>query len=120
MRSTLYASYSGQRSLIKIRAKLIELPTESLTGLSTIRGYSEQDRFIRRAEHGLDMENRALYMTIALQQWLGLRLESVANLLVLGIGLFGAGERKTVNPANVGVVLSYTLSSTFVSPFFPA
>ncbi|KAH8103355.1 multidrug resistance-associated ABC transporter [Cristinia sonorae] len=114
MRSTLYASYSGQRSLIKIRAKLIELPTESLTGLSTIRGYSEQNQFIRRAEHGLDMENRALYMTIALQQWLGLRLESVANLLVLGIGLFGAGERKTVNPANVGVVLSYTLSMTQV------
>ncbi|KAH8103325.1 P-loop containing nucleoside triphosphate hydrolase protein [Cristinia sonorae] len=56
------------------------------------------------------MENRALYMTIALQEWLGLRLETIANFLVLGIALFGAGERKSIHPASAGVVLTYTLS----------
>ncbi|KAH8103346.1 multidrug resistance-associated ABC transporter [Cristinia sonorae] len=93
MRSALYSSYS-----------------ESLTGLSTIRGYAEQKRFIRRSEQGLDMENRAYYMTIAIQQWLGARLDVLGNVLVLGIALFGAGFRKTVDPSNVGVVLTYTLS----------
>lgn len=58
------------------------------------------------------MENRAYYMTIAIQDWLGVRLDFLGNLLVLGIALFGSGFRKTVDPANVGVVLSYTLSST--------
>ena len=30
----------------------------------------------------------------------------------LGIALFSAGFRKTVDPSKIGVVLSYTLSST--------
>ena len=66
------------------------------------------------------MENRAYYMTIAIQEWLGLRLDFLGNLLVLGIALFGAGSRKSVDPSNVGVVLSYTLSSmSAISSSFP-
>ncbi|KAI0795014.1 multidrug resistance-associated ABC transporter [Abortiporus biennis] len=95
MRSALYASYS-----------------ETLTGLSTVRGYGEQDRFVHTAENGLDMENRAYYMTISIQRWLGVRLDFLGNMLILGIALFAAGFRKTVNPSKIGVVLSYTLSIT--------
>jgi hypothetical protein len=51
------------------------------------------------------------YRTVAIQSWLGLRLEFFGNLLLLGIGLFAAGQRNSVNPAKVGVVLSYSLSS---------
>lgn len=58
------------------------------------------------------MENRAYYMTIAIQEWLGARLDLLGNFLVLGIALFAAGFRKTISPSDVGVVLSYTLSST--------
>ncbi|KAK7691491.1 hypothetical protein QCA50_004890 [Cerrena zonata] len=95
MRSALYASYS-----------------EALTGLSTIRGYGEQDRFVGRANQGLDMENRAYYMTISIQRWLSVRLDVLGNILILGIALFAAGFRKTVDPSKIGVVLSYTLSIT--------
>ncbi|KIP09393.1 hypothetical protein PHLGIDRAFT_534837 [Phlebiopsis gigantea 11061_1 CR5-6] len=94
MRSALYGSYS-----------------ETLTGLSTVRAYREQPRFINNAENGLDLENRAYYMTIAIQRWLSVRLDFLGNLLILGIALFAAGFRKTVDPSKIGVVLSYTLSS---------
>lgn len=57
------------------------------------------------------MENRAYYMTIAIQRWLSVRLDFLGNLLILGIALFAAGFRKTVDPSKIGVVLSYTLSS---------
>ena len=57
------------------------------------------------------MENRAYYMTVSIQRWLSIRLDLFGNILVLGIALFAAGFRQTVNPAKVGVVLSYTLSS---------
>jgi ATP-binding cassette subfamily C (CFTR/MRP) protein 1 len=50
-------------------------------------------------------------MTITMQRWLALRLDFFGNILVLGIALFAAGFRATVNPATIGVVLSYTLSS---------
>ncbi|KAK7052301.1 multidrug resistance-associated ABC transporter protein [Favolaschia claudopus] len=97
MRSALYASY-----------------TETLTGLSTIRAYREQDDAIKSAESGLDLENRAYFMTITLQLWLGLRLDLFGNILIFGIALFAAGFRNTVDPSKVGVVLSYTLSITQV------
>jgi hypothetical protein len=35
------------------------------------------------------------------------------NLLILGIGLFAAGQAKTVDPGKIGVVLSYALGSTY-------
>ncbi|KAJ6578750.1 multidrug resistance-associated ABC transporter [Mycena vulgaris] len=97
MRSSLYASYS-----------------ETLTGLATIRAYREQGEAIKQAEHGLDLENRAYLMTITLQCWLSIRLDVFGNVLIFGIALFAAGFRNTVNPSQIGVVLSYTLSITQV------
>ncbi|PPQ74022.1 hypothetical protein CVT26_006961 [Gymnopilus dilepis] len=96
MRSILYGSF-----------------TETFTGLATIRAYREQERSIKDAERGLDLENRAYYMTVSIQRWLGVRLDIFGNILILGIGLFGAGFRHTVNPAKIGVVLSYSLSSAY-------
>ncbi|KAJ7123757.1 multidrug resistance-associated ABC transporter [Mycena epipterygia] len=97
MRSALYASYS-----------------ETLTGLATIRAYREQDDAVKHADYGLDLENRAYLMTITLQCWLSLRLDVFGNVLILGIALFAAGFRHTINPSQIGVVLSYTLSITQV------
>ena len=103
---------------------------ETLTGLSTIRAYREQagrfmvylifvsymtqNRCVKDADYGLDMENRAYLMTIIMQRWLAMRLDLFGSILVLGIALFAAGFRTTVNPANVGVVLTYTLASRFM------
>ena len=86
--------------------------TETLTGLSTVRAYRGQEQFIKNADDGLDLENRAYYMTVAIQQWLAVRLDFFGNILVLGIALFAAGFRATVDPSKIGVVLSYTLSIT--------
>ncbi|KAG6889349.1 hypothetical protein C0992_005577 [Termitomyces sp. T32_za158] len=95
LRSVLYGSYS-----------------ETLTGLSTIRAYGGQKSSIVHAENGVDLENRAYYMTISIQRWLSVRLDLFGNILILGIALFAAGYRHSVNPAKVGVVLSYTLAIT--------
>ena len=78
-----------------------------------------QDRAIRDADSGLDLENRAYYMTISIQRWLSVRLDIFGNILVLGIALFAAGFRNTVDPSKIGVVLSYTLSSGWPRPCLP-
>ncbi|TFK23810.1 ATP-dependent bile acid permease [Coprinopsis marcescibilis] len=94
-RSILYSSFS-----------------ESLTGLSTIRAYREEGRSIKEAEAGLDYQNRAYYMIVSLQRWLAVRLDLLGNILILGIALFAAGFRTTINPSQTGVLLSYTLTMT--------
>lgn len=71
---------------------------------------------MHNAQYGLDCENRAYYMTIAIQRWLSVRLDMLGNILILGIALFAAGFRMTVDPSKIGVVLSYTLSSTSLKP----
>ena len=91
--------------------RLTHFDVETLTGLSTVRAYGEQGRFVHNAQYGLDCENRAYYMTIAIQRWLSVRLDMLGNILILGIALFASGFRMTVDPSKIGVVLSYTLSS---------
>ena len=58
-----------------------------------------RDRAVNDADYGLDY-----YMTIAIQRWLGVRLD-FGNMLILGIALFAAGFRNTVNPSKIGTCL---------------
>lgn len=53
-------------------------------------------------------------MTISIQRWLSVRLDLFGNIVVLGIGLFAAGFRTSVDPSRIGVTLSYTLGSMFL------
>ncbi|CAI2164333.1 9655_t:CDS:10 [Funneliformis geosporum] len=95
LRSSLYAHFS-----------------ESLTGLPTIRAYREQDRFLRTNEQFVDIENRAYFLIIVVQRWLGIRLESIANTLIFFTSLFSVIGRYNVNPAIIGLVLTYALQVT--------
>lgn len=51
-------------------------------------------------------------MSVLVQRWLGIRLDFLANIMVLGIGLFAVGLRNTSDPSKTGVVLSYGLAIT--------
>ncbi|QRV79190.1 ABC transporter transmembrane region [Ceratobasidium sp. AG-Ba] len=95
LRSLLYAAFS-----------------EALTGLSTIRAYREQGRFTKVSEHQIDVENKAYFMTIACQRYLGVRLDFLGNLLILGIGLIAVGFRTSADPTKLGVVMTYALTIT--------
>lgn len=72
-----------------------------------------QGSFIDKVASGLDYQNRAHFMNIVLRNWLAIRLDMFGNILVLGISLFAIGERTSVSPSKVGVVLSYSLSITY-------
>ncbi|EJD45444.1 ATP-dependent bile acid permease [Auricularia subglabra TFB-10046 SS5] len=93
LRSALYSSY-----------------IEALAGIAAVRATRQEDRFIQRTETAIDQQNRAAYMNISIARWLNLRLNVFSSALILGIGLFAVGERETINPAKVGVVLTYSLS----------
>ena len=59
----------------------------SLTGLATVRAYGESERFIKRNEELIDTENRAYYLTVVNQRWLGMRLDLCGALLVLTVAI---------------------------------
>ncbi|CAG8789762.1 25600_t:CDS:2, partial [Dentiscutata erythropus] len=83
LRSSLYAHFS-----------------ETLTGLPA---YREQESFLRNNEVFLDIENRANFLTICAQLWLSVRLDTIANILVLFAGLLAIIFRFNIAPSITGL-----------------
>ncbi|KAF9169153.1 hypothetical protein BGX21_010914 [Mortierella sp. AD011] len=95
-----------------LRSSLYAHFAETLSGLATIRAYREQERFIERNAYFIDLENRAYFMSYSIQRWLGVRIETIANTLVLCTSLLAVCGRYAIAPATVGLVLSYSMSVT--------
>ncbi|EIN04040.1 hypothetical protein PUNSTDRAFT_55872 [Punctularia strigosozonata HHB-11173 SS5] len=93
-----------------LRSSLYSHFSESLSGLATIRAYNETDRFIKENKERMDIENRAYWLTVTNQRWLGIRLDFLGTILTFIVSLLTVGTRFSLNPAQTGVALSYIIS----------
>lgn len=93
-----------------LRSSLYSHFSESLSGLATIRAYGASARFQADNRRLMDNENRAYWMTCTNQRWLGLRLDLMGALLTFFVAILTVAARKTISPAQTGVVLSYMLT----------
>ncbi|KAG6832807.1 hypothetical protein H0H92_009426 [Tricholoma furcatifolium] len=93
-----------------LRSSLYSHFSESLSGLTTIRAYGESERFRLENEARVDIENRAYWLTVTNQRWLGIRLDFLGALLTFVVSMLTVGTRFTISPAQTGLVLSYILS----------
>lgn len=59
--------------------------THGLLGLPTIRTYGEIPRFLKENAYYIDLENRALILTVTNQRWLAIRLDFCGAILVLSV-----------------------------------
>lgn len=92
------------------RSSMVAKFSEGITGVACIRAYELQDHFIRKLYASIDNWNGAYHLTCANQRWISLRLDAIANMLVLTVGILAATSRFDVNPSTTGLVLSYILS----------
>ncbi|CAN7994936.1 unnamed protein product, partial [Ixodes hexagonus] len=76
--------------------------SETLSGVSTIRAYGAQERFVLESNHRVDYN----------QIWLAIRLEFCGNLIVLFAALFAVFGSESLDGGTVGLSLSYALSIT--------
>jgi len=93
-----------------LRSSLYSHFSETLSGLATIRAYKESERFRLDNERRVDIENRAYWLTVTNQRWLGIRLDFLGALLTFIVAILTVGTRFTISPAQTGLVLSYILS----------
>ncbi|KAG6850713.1 hypothetical protein H0H93_009871 [Arthromyces matolae] len=93
-----------------LRSSLYSHFSESLSGLATIRAYGETERFRLDNETRVDIENRAYWLTVTNQRWLGIRLDFLGTMLTFVVSMLAVGTRFTISPAQTGLVLSYILS----------
>jgi ABC-type multidrug transport system fused ATPase/permease subunit len=75
----------------------------------TVRAYRKQVEFSRITERALDVMNRAYYITIVNQRWLGIRLNFVGNVLIFVVSMLVCTSRFSVPPSISGMILSYCI-----------
>ncbi|PCH42273.1 hypothetical protein WOLCODRAFT_137808 [Wolfiporia cocos MD-104 SS10] len=93
-----------------LRSSLYSHFSESLSGLATIRAYGETGRFLVENRKRVDIENRAYWLTVTNQRWLGIRLDFMGILLTFVVAILTVGTRFSISPSQTGVVLSYIIS----------
>ncbi|XP_060028892.1 multidrug resistance-associated protein 1 isoform X2 [Erinaceus europaeus] len=85
---------------------------ETLLGVSVIRAFEEQERFIQQSDLKVDENQKAYYPSIVANRWLAVRLECVGNCIVLFAALFSVIYRNTLSAGLVGLSVSYSLQIT--------
>uniref|UniRef100_A0A663N540 Multidrug resistance-associated protein 1 n=1 Tax=Athene cunicularia TaxID=194338 RepID=A0A663N540_ATHCN len=85
---------------------------ETLLGVSVIRAFEEQKRFIKQNDVKVDENQKAYYPSIVANRWLAVRLEYVGNCIVLFAALFAVIARNKLSAGLVGLSVSYSLQIT--------
>ncbi|KAI5849407.1 P-loop containing nucleoside triphosphate hydrolase protein [Morchella snyderi] len=88
---------------------------ESLGGISTIRAYQQQSRFINENEWRVDANLRAYFPSINANRWLAVRLEFIGSIIILGAAGFAiaaVASGSNLSAGMVGLTLSYALQIT--------
>ncbi|NXS61307.1 MRP1 protein, partial [Brachypteracias leptosomus] len=85
---------------------------ETLLGVSVIRAFEEQTRFIKQNDMKVDENQKAYYPSIVANRWLAVRLEYVGNCIVLFAALFAVIARNKLSAGLVGLSVSYSLQIT--------
>uniref|UniRef100_A0A8C7R279 ATP-binding cassette, sub-family C (CFTR/MRP), member 2 n=1 Tax=Oncorhynchus mykiss TaxID=8022 RepID=A0A8C7R279_ONCMY len=85
---------------------------ETVSGLSVIRAYGHQDRFLKHNEKIIDENLKSVYLWIISNRWLAIRLEFLGNLVVFFSALLAVIARDSLDSGLVGLSISYALNVT--------
>ncbi|XP_027503762.1 canalicular multispecific organic anion transporter 1 [Corapipo altera] len=85
---------------------------ETVSGLSVIRAYGHQERFMQHNETIMDINQKSVYSWIISNRWLAIRLEFVGSLVVFFSALLAVISKNTLEGGIVGLSVSSALSVT--------
>ncbi|KAG8788253.1 hypothetical protein FRC12_014784 [Ceratobasidium sp. 428] len=87
---------------------------ESLGGLSTIRGFSQERVFTCGNEAKLDQNQMIYYPAVSANRWVAIRIELLGSFIVVSAAVLSLTALFTtgIDAGLVGLVLSYSLSAT--------
>ena len=88
---------------------------ESLSGISTIRAFRQQQRFSMENEWRVDANQRAYFPSISANRWLAVRLEFIGSVIILaaaGFAIISVSTGSGLSAGLVGLAMSYALQIT--------
>jgi ABC-type multidrug transport system fused ATPase/permease subunit len=83
--------------------------SETLSGVSVIRAYEAQDRFVADSQRKVDNFQKANYVARAVNKWLEIRLEVLSYIIVAAAGIFAVISRGDLSAGLVGLAVTYAL-----------
>ncbi|KAJ1816177.1 hypothetical protein LPJ56_002435 [Coemansia sp. RSA 2599] len=101
----LRTSVEIQRVAAISRSPLYAHYAETLQGLSTIRAFDAQTRFISKAEKTLDNANKPQWYSLVIQNWVWLRVDYLSHILTLIVCLIVVAQPERWDAAAVGLLL---------------
>uniref|UniRef100_A0A8C8ECB9 Canalicular multispecific organic anion transporter 1 n=1 Tax=Otus sunia TaxID=257818 RepID=A0A8C8ECB9_9STRI len=85
---------------------------ETVSGLSVIRAYGHQQRFLKQNESTMDINQKSVHSWIVSNRWLAIRLEFVGSLVVFFSALLAVISKGTLEGGIVGLSVSSALNVT--------
>ncbi|KAI9711951.1 MAG: hypothetical protein M1828_001750 [Chrysothrix sp. TS-e1954] len=88
---------------------------ESLSGISTIRAFRQQKRFLLENEWRIDSNISAYFPSISANRWLAVRLEFLGSVIILaaaGFSITSVVNHSGLSAGLVGLSMSYALQIT--------
>ncbi|RDL35361.1 ABC transporter transmembrane region [Venustampulla echinocandica] len=94
------------------RSPLFQQFGETLSGITTIRAYGEEKRFIRDNMHRINNYSRPYIYLWAANRWLAFRIDVIGDLVAFFAGAFVVFNIGKIDAGSAGLSLSYALSFT--------
>ena len=109
-----YTRYSRQIKRLESvsRSPIYAFFGESLNGVSTIRAFQAENRFIFAMQKHLDENSRIHYCDIYGNRWLGFRLEFTGSLIIFFASLLAVIGKDKITAGIAGLSISYALNIT--------
>lgn len=95
-----------------LRSRVYNTINESLSGMTTIKAYNEEERFCAINNKFLNSCNEATYLVYANQRWIGIWLDLLSNAIVFLIAILCSFNVFKISPASVGLLLIYAIQIT--------
>ncbi|KAI9189695.1 Transporter of the ATP-binding cassette (ABC) [Blastocladiella emersonii ATCC 22665] len=92
------------------RSPIFSLFSETLTGTSVIRAYRHETRFLAELYKRIDVNHRAFFFLWVSNRWLTVRTDLLGAFIVLSTGIVLMLSRSWMDPALMGIILSYALN----------
>lgn len=111
-----YFYMAGSRELKRLdsttKSPIYQHFSETLVGVTTIRAFGDESRFLQENLQKIDENNRPFFYLWVANRWLAFRIDIIGALVVFGAGIFILADIKNIDAGLAGISLTYAISFT--------
>ncbi|CAI4045596.1 hypothetical protein SKDZ_12G0130 [Saccharomyces kudriavzevii ZP591] len=111
-----YFYMAGSRELKRFesisRSPIYQHFSETLVGVTTIRAFGDEGRFMQENLQKIDENNKPFFYLWVANRWLAFRIDMIGSLVIFGAGLFILFNIDHIDSGMAGISLTYAISFT--------